>query len=249
MPRIILTRRAKIYKTWYHFSEGFLKISLSIIALFISGFTVCSSSFAQETRVEGQNKSSPAIKKEQQAGSESSKKKTQQFVTGGRTRQKIDFSGTVTSIDAASAALSIRNQGKTISFDISKVILTGYGTIGEIKKGDQVSVGYTQSGLQLHKGVFAITPRESIPYREVVPQKAFTKAGTTKPQRTTPIRMVDINHPTNFRDIDNNKDGKITAIELCVLVPDLTLQKFKEYDKNGDGCLNEREFSAVKRTR
>ena len=61
--------------------------------------------------------------------------------------------------------------------------------------------------------------------------------------------MKDNKNPTSFKDIDNNKDGKITPIELCVLVPDLTLQKFKEYDKNSDGCLNEREFSAVKRTK
>ena len=55
--------------------------------------------------------------------------------------------------------------------------------------------------------------------------------------------MKDNKYPTIFKDIDNNKDGKITPIELCVMVPDLTLQKFKEYDKNNDGCLNEREFS------
>jgi Ca2+-binding EF-hand superfamily protein len=61
--------------------------------------------------------------------------------------------------------------------------------------------------------------------------------------------LKDNKNPTSFRDIDNNKDGKITPIELCVIVPDLTLQKFKEYDKNKDGCLNESEFNAVKRTK
>ena len=132
---------------------------------------------------------------------------------------------------------------------MSRVILMGYGSIREIKKGDDVSVGYTQFGLQIRKGIFAVTHRETSPRQEAAPQKAVAKVETIKPQRGTPIRMKDNKNPTSFKDIDNNKDGKITPIELCVMVPDLTLQKFKEYDKNNDGCLNEREFSTVKRTK
>jgi hypothetical protein len=259
--RKMLTREIKVYKTWDYFNEAFLKISVSIIGFLFCGLIVCLSCFAQEKLTEGQTTPSPSVEKEQQAGGDASKKEAQQFVIRVKTKQKVDFAGTVTNVDPETATLSIRSQGKTITFDMSKVILVGYGSTREIKKGDEVSVGYTQFGLQVRKGVFAITQRESIPRREVVPQKAdapqqnmvpqkaVTRADTIKPQRGAPIRMVDNKHPTNFRDIDNNKDGKITAIELCVLIPDLTLQKFKEYDKNNDGCLNEREFSAVKRTK
>jgi hypothetical protein len=245
----VLTREAKVYKTWHYFNEGIMKILMTTIILLFFGLILCSPCFAQEKPVEGQPTASPSLEKPQQTGSESSIKETQQFVIRVRTKQKVDFSGTVTTVDPVSATLSIRSQGKTISFDMSKVILMGYGSTGEIKKGDNVSVGYTQFGLQVRKGVFAVTQRESVPRRETIPQKAVAKVETTKPQRGTPIRMKDNKNPTSFKDIDNNKDGKVTPIELCVLLPDLSLHKFKEYDKNGDGCLNESEFSAVKRIR
>jgi hypothetical protein len=254
-----LTHWTKAYKTWDCYNEGIMKISTVTVIVFFFSLIVCMSCFAQQTQVEAQTALTPDAEKGQLTGGDSSKKETQQFVIRVKTKQKVDFSGTVTNIDPVSASLSIRNQGKTISFDMSRVILIGYGSVGEIKKGDEVSVGYTQFGLQVRKGIFAVTQRESVPHREVVPlketvpRKVVTKAETAKPQpqsqRSVPIRMKDNKNPTSFKDIDNNKDGKITPIELCVLVPDLSLQKFKEYDKNGDGCLNEREFSAVKRTR
>ena len=230
-----------------------MKLSMALICFLFCGLVTASPSLSQQA----QNTTSPFAEKEQQAGSEASKKETQQFVIRVKTKQKVDFSGSVTNVDPATATLSIRSQGKTITFDMSRVILMGYGNTGEIRKGDVVSVGYTQFGLQIQKGAFAVTHRESAPHQEVfaqketVPPKVVAKAETAKPrsQRTIPVRIKDIKNPTSFKDIDNNKDGKITAIELCVLVPDLTLQKFKEYDKDGDGCLNEREFSAVKKTR
>jgi hypothetical protein len=245
----MLTREGKVYKTWHYFNEDILKISILLIFFLFCGLMTALPSFAQVARVEGQSAPSPSAEKEQQSGGESSKKETQQFVIRVRTKQKVDFSGTVTHVDPATATLSLRSQGKTITFDMSKVILIGYGNTGEIKKGDEVSVGYTQFGLQVRKGTFAVTHRESVPRQEVAPQKTVARVETIRPQRGTPIRMKDNKNPTGFKDIDNNKDGKITPIELCVMVPDLTIQKFKEYDKNGDGCLNEREFSAVKRTK
>jgi hypothetical protein len=245
----MLTHEVKVYKTWHYFNEDPMKISILLIFFLFCGLMTALPSFAQVARVEGQSAPSPSAEKEQQSGGESSKKETQQFVIRVRTKQKVDFSGTVTHVDPVSATLSLRSQGKTITFDMSKVILIGYGNTGEIKKGDEVSVGYTQFGLQVRKGVFAVTHRESVPRQEIAPQKTVVKVETIRPQRGTPIRMKDNKNPTTFKDIDNNKDGKITAIELCVMVPDLTLQKFKEYDKNGDGCLNEREFSTVKRTK
>jgi hypothetical protein len=245
----MLTREGKVYKTWHYFNEDILKISILLIFFLFCGLVTALPSFAQVARVEGQSAPSPSAEKEQQSGGKSSKKETQQFVIRVRTKQKVDFSGTVTHVDPATATLSLRSQGKTITFDMSKVILIGYGNTGEIKKGDEVSVGYTQFGLQVRKGTFAVTHRESVPRQEVAPQKTVARVETIRPQRGTPIRMKDNKNPTGFKDIDNNKDGKITPIELCVMVPDLTIQKFKEYDKNGDGCLNEREFSAVKRTK
>ena len=250
----MLTHETKVYKTWHHLNEGFMKIFPSLILLLFFSFVVSLPSFAQEAQVEGQNAPTPSVKKEQQTGNRASKKETQQFVIRVKTKQKVDFSGTVATIDPASASLSIRNQGKTISFDMSKSILIGYQSIGEIKKGDEVSVGYTQYGLQIRKGIFAVTHQNTTSRQQVIPQKvalqkAATRVDTTKPQRGAPIRMANNRYSTSFNTIDNNKDGKVTPIELCVLVPDLTIQKFKEYDKNSDGCLNESEYNTVKRAK
>jgi hypothetical protein len=243
--------------------RGFMKISISIVFFLFCSFIFCLPCVAQETQAEGKSVASSPAEKELKDANGPSKKETQQLVIRVKTKQKVDFSGTVTNVDLEAATLSIRSQGKTISFDMSKAILMGYRSTGEIKKGDEVSVGYTPLGLQIQKGTFAIThrepvspkvtPQETVPqkvtHQEPAARKATAKVDATKPQKIVPIRMKDNKNPTSFEDIDNNKDGKITPIELCVLMPGLTLQTFKEYDRNGDGCLNKSEFNAVKRNR
>jgi len=237
-----------------------MKITSSFILFFLCGLIISLFCFVGETKSESQSPSSQSIEGKQEAGNTTSQKETQQFVIRVKTKQKVDFSGTVNAIDPSSATLSIRNQGKTISFDMSRAILVGYESIGEIKRGDKISVGYTPYGLQIRKGIFAITHQDTTPRQQVTsqkvtpqetaPQKTVTRVDTAKPKKGAPIRMTDNNrYPKSFSNIDNNKDGKITPIELCVLVPDLTLQRFKEYDKNGDGCLNESEFNTAKRTK
>jgi Ca2+-binding EF-hand superfamily protein len=49
----------------------------------------------------------------------------------------------------------------------------------------------------------------------------------------------------SFADVDNNKDGKISAIELSVVIPGLTMEQFRQYDKNHDGYLNKAEFEQI----
>jgi Ca2+-binding EF-hand superfamily protein len=48
-----------------------------------------------------------------------------------------------------------------------------------------------------------------------------------------------------FRNADVNKDGKVDAAELTIIIIDITPAKFKEYDKNGDGILDDKEFVAA----
>lgn len=225
-----------------------MKITTSLIFFFMCGLIVLPC-LAQEAKVEDQSAPSASLERREQDSNKSNKNETQQFVIRVKTKQKVDFSGTVNSVDPSSASLSIRNQGKTISFDMSRVILMGYESIGEIKKGDKISVGYTAYGLQIRKGIFATTHQDTAPRRQATSQKVTIRVDTAKQKKGAPIRMVDNRYPKSFNTIDNNKDGKVTPIELCVLVPDLTLQRFKEYDKNGDGCLNESEFNTAKRTK
>ncbi len=226
-----------------------MKKTLSLVFFFVCGFIISPFCSIGVSKAENQNTSSQSVESKQETGVTNSQKETQQFVIRVRIKQKVDFAGTVNSIDPASATLSIRNQGKTISFDMSRVILIGYENIAEIKSGDKVSVGYTPYGLQIRKGIFAVTHRDTPP-QQVAPQKNAIRVDTVKSQRAAPIRMTDNNRfPKTFKAIDNNKDGKITPVELSVMVPDLTIQRFKEYDRNGDGCLSGSEFNMVKTTR
>ncbi len=230
--------------------RAIMKLSLSILFALVFSFIISFPCFAQETQVEGQKATTPSAEAEKKEDRPSGKK-IQQLVVRVKTKKKVDFSGTVSHVDPETATLSIHNRGKTISFDMSSPILMGYQSTRDIKRGDTVSVGYTQSGLQIRKGIFSATHPETTP-REVktaTPKKTTTKAATAKLRKNGPIRMKEIKNPTSFPDVDNNKDGKITPIELCVMIPGLTIQKFKEYDKNGDDCLNESEFMAVKRNK
>ena len=50
---------------------------------------------------------------------------------------------------------------------------------------------------------------------------------------------------SGFDDVDANKDGKVNPVELSVIVPNLTMEQFKGFDKNSDGTLNRSEFRTV----
>ena len=230
--------------------RAIMKLSLSILFALVFSFIISFPCFAQDTRVDSQKATTPSVEAEKKEDRPSGKK-IQQLVVSVKTKKKVDFSGTVSHVDPETATLSIHNKGKTISFDMSSPILMGYQSTRDIKRGDTVSVGYTQFGLQIRKGIFSATHPEKTPQAEktATPKKTVTKTDTAKPRKNGPIRMKEIKNPTSFQDVDNNKDGKITPIELCVMIPGLTIQKFKEYDKNGDGCLNESEFMAVKRNK
>ncbi len=106
-----------------------MKKTLSLVFFFVCGFIISPFCSIGVSKAENQNTSSQSVESKQETGVTNSQKETQQFVIRVRIKQKVDFAGTVNSIDPASATLSIRNQGKTISFDMSRVILIGYENI------------------------------------------------------------------------------------------------------------------------
>ncbi len=198
-----------------------------------------------------------------------------------KTRSAVDVTGSVVHIDKTAKNITLKGQGKTITFDMVSPSFIGYASLDYIRKGDTVTVSYTKDGLQIRKGlppppppqaktahakpapdrtaekkkvepkvIQQKTPEASLPK----PKKPSLKAEAKEPQRTAsirtkPVRLRDKPRSLEFRDVDNNKDGKISPIELSVVFPDLTMQKFKEYDKNGNGFLDESEFRAAIKSR
>ena len=230
-----------------------LKTFILILLVFVCTYFTAFLCLAQDIKAGGRGQKTTSLPTEpaKQGKDGSSEKQAPLTTIRVRTMQKVDFSGTVTFVDAEGAVISIQSKGKTIGFDMSRPVLIGYHSTKEIRKGDAVSVGYTQAGLQIRKGTFPISAREpkSRAERSSRTGRTSSKPDATKPQKGSLVRVRDKAQPTSFQDVDNNKDGKVTPIELCVMYPDLTMEKFKEYDKNGDGCLSEAEFRAIRRTR
>jgi Ca2+-binding EF-hand superfamily protein len=51
----------------------------------------------------------------------------------------------------------------------------------------------------------------------------------------------------SFAEIDNNKDGKISPVELSTVMPSVSMESFKQYDRNGDGFLDMNEYRSVRK--
>lgn len=127
------------------------------------------------------------------------------------------YYGEVTNVDAAAKTLTVKTKKDAVTFDLTKATFKGYKDVSEIKVGDKVAAKYTKDGIDVKKIAAAK------PAKEKKEKPAAKKKG--------------------FKDIDANKDGKITIEELTVVFVNITPEMFKKFDKNGDGALDEKEFS------
>lgn len=126
------------------------------------------------------------------------------------------FYGEVTNVDATAKILTVKTKKDVVTFDLAKATFKGYKDISEIKVGDKVAVKYSKDGINVKKIAAAK------PAKEKKEKPAAKKKG--------------------FKDIDANKDGKVTIEELTVIFINVTPEMFKQFDKNGDGVLDEKEF-------
>jgi hypothetical protein len=163
------------------------------------------------------------------------------------------FHGKVEGISESSDALTIKGRNGVVAFDVSNPILIGYGHVRDIKVGDLVGVQYVQNGIKIirtgneRKYVsaepkIAIKPKPSPEIPAIKPQTS--KNNSMKLQKRIRKSGEDC---TSFEDVDVNKDGKLSPIELSIIIRDLTMDKFKQYDKNGNGCLDKKEFTNITR--
>ncbi|MCX5807309.1 MAG: EF-hand domain-containing protein [Proteobacteria bacterium] len=188
----------------------------------------------------------PAIAQEKPAAEKSSTKnslKTSKFII--KAKSKGDFIGTVTKVNVASKTITVRNKGIIVTFDVINPVFKGYKSLEQIRVGDKIAISYTGDGARITKGTDIALRQETIrPQPEPVKQK-YKPAGTNKGR---PVRVIERTNSLHFRDVDNNSDGRITPVELSAVVPNLTVEDFKKYDRNGDGYLNESEYNAINRS-
>jgi hypothetical protein len=161
------------------------------------------------------------------------------------------FHGKVERINESSNVLTIKGKSGIVTFDVSNPILIGYGNVGDIKVGDFVGVQYVHNGIKIikagnEKKYVSVEPKiikKSKPSSEIAAIKPQTnKSNSMKLQRRIRKSSEDCK---SFDDVDVNKDGKLSPIELSTMIRDLTMERFKQYDKNGNGCLDRKEFTNI----
>jgi hypothetical protein len=163
-------------------------------------------------------------------------------------RSRVDLVGEVIKVDADSQSMTLRSGGNTIGLDISNAVLQGYASITGIKKGDRVGAGYTTDGIHITKlpKIAGKTTQEKATIEKSLPERAAPTSPRVQSRKKPSLfarRMKT--DGKSFSAVDNNKDNKISPIELSVVIPNLTIEQFRQYDKNHDGHLNRAEFEQI----
>ena len=139
-------------------------------------------------------------------------------------------------LDTTGRTISVRGRGRTVTFDASNPVLRPGQKLEDFRMGSYVAVSYTSNGIRIARS----SKKEAGSVEVSEAPAPGRRAARSKAPR---VRMKG----TGFVDVDENKDGKITPVELSVVLGGLTMEQFKTYDRNGDGCLSEAEYRAVPR--
>ncbi|MDR2018835.1 MAG: EF-hand domain-containing protein [Syntrophobacterales bacterium] len=145
------------------------------------------------------------------------------------------FAGMVMGVNQAGKTISVKGKSRTVTFDVSNSAIKGGWKPEDFKVGSYVIVSYTADGIAIRRTSKKDAKSEGA-------RETSVRAG-----RGGQTRERVKAKGTSFQDMDENKDGKITPVELSVAIGGLTMKQFREYDKNVDGYLSESEYRAIPR--
>lgn len=134
------------------------------------------------------------------------------------------FIGTVSAVSADTKTVTVDSKYGTpgekgsVTFVLNNPAYKGYKSCEEIQVGDKIAVKYTKEGIEVKQ-----------------------LAGK-KPEKAKKELKKDKKVKKDFKDLDANKDGKITIEEMVIVFVTLTPEQFKELDKNNDGALDKDEY-------
>ncbi len=157
------------------------------------------------------------------------------------------LSGTVVAVDAGGRTFSLKERGNVVGFDASNPALTGYRTLSDMQVGDRVAVSYTAMGIKVAK---LGGRRENAPEKEAGLQRQSDQvppAGKRIKGVTKILKRAKKGSGESFDDVDANKDGKISPVELSTVIKDITMDQFRKYDKKHLGYLDKEEFKDAMR--
>ncbi len=167
---------------------------------------------------------------------------------GVKTAPEMIFTGKVTRLDTTSREIALRTSDKHLAFDLINPVLRGYQNVSDIKIGDTVSLGYIPNGIAIVKGeTFPEDLKPQTAADNLSPNAKGKKPKQAATSRSAPVRVKYKVNRLSFADVDNNKDGKISPVELGAVLPSITMDAFKRYDRNGDGFLDANEYKAVRK--
>lgn len=170
-------------------------------------------------------------------------------VAGAKTGSSVIFTGVVTGIDTARKTVSLKTTGKDMTFNLANPVVRGYKNVSDIKTGDTVTLGYIRNGIGIVKGenFHEDLRQQAAPDDEPVTLKSSKKGSKKQSKRAAPVKVKYRVNSMAFKDIDNNKDGRISPVELGAVIPNLSMENYKKYDRNGDGGLDESEYRSVRK--
>jgi hypothetical protein len=165
-----------------------------------------------------------------------------------------EFSGRVEKVDVERNIMSVKGKGGTANFDVSEPILYGYRSLLEISTADVVGISYVESGIRIRRIQNGKISSTEVLYGGKTSRHPLSANLQSVPQflpRTSSSRKLQRQPSTeslgSFEKADVNKDGRLSPVELTAVMKDLTMEEFKQYDKNRNAFVDKKEFAdAVK---